>query len=85
MPIVSNSLVVWHGPHQVQDGCSERVGHYLSCPPEADVEKLPQAFYESVAALATPTTAMGSRRSTTPDRTLSELHGGEWGAASCKL
>eukprot|EP00966_Prymnesium_polylepis_P299479 6920568-Prymnesium_polylepis.1 len=81
VPIVSNSLVVWVGPHAarqppkphsepvaswrraVRDGCKERVAHYINCPPEDEARRLPAAFFESLAALATPSTAQGSRRS----------------------
>ena len=82
VPMVSNSLVIWAGPHQVLEGCSERVGHYISCPTEEEARLLPKAFFDSIASLSTPTTAMGSRRSTAPDRALNEVHG-SWGASTC--
>ena len=54
----------------VRDGCSERVGHYLSCPPEETMQEYPAAFFAALKALHTPTTALGSKRSIEPDRTL---------------
>ena len=58
------------------------MAHYVNCPPEDEVRRLPAAFFESVAVLTTPSTAQGSRRSTVPDRTLQETRG-KWGAATC--
>ena len=54
----------------VRDGCSERVGHYVSCPPEQTMREYPAAFFDALKALHTPTTALGSKRSIEPDRTL---------------
>ena len=46
----------------------------MNCPTEETASELPAAFFEALTDQRTPTTALGSRRSIEPDRTLKVRH-----------